>query len=307
MPSHHALPCSFCPPSSSSLGYSMIVHSTFIFFTWIFNDSLFNHVIPSLEGPFMRVGIFSTQSQVWLCRQALIFLFIFRTMANKKPSALSLLINFGEGFEGWVGNFSVTSAPRYLTHVSGLVPRYSPIPKPFRCGCALEYLFLCTSEHSHFHFQGLHHPHQPHPNTLSPYNQQALKLSHTQLVSAFIAMAFSSLFSSRCLWYWMLKSSSLVRSIHCTAINLDISRGASHPSSWPLLPLISFKTLQSIQCFIVQNILQISSIVLDIIKTISISPRRTIPIISLSPRTSSEVASCPLPPKKFHFSTCWYI
>jgi hypothetical protein len=53
----------------------------------------------------------------------------------------------------------------------------------------------------------LHHPHQPHPNTLSPYNQQVLKLSHSQLVSAFIAMAFSSLSSSRCLWYWMLKSS----------------------------------------------------------------------------------------------------
>ncbi len=81
-----------------------------------------------------------------------------------------------------MGNFSVTPAPRYLTHVSGLVPRYSPIPKPFGCGCALKYLFLCTSEHSHFHFQGLHHPHQPHPNTLSPYNQQALKLSHSQLV-----------------------------------------------------------------------------------------------------------------------------
>jgi hypothetical protein len=99
MPSQHALPCSFCPPSSSSLGYSMIVHSTFIFFTWIFNDSLFNHTIPSLEGPLMRVGIFSTQSQVWLCGQAMIFLFIFRTMANKKPSALSLLIIFGKGFE----------------------------------------------------------------------------------------------------------------------------------------------------------------------------------------------------------------
>jgi hypothetical protein len=99
MPSHHALPCGFCPPSSSSLGYSIIVHSTFFLFTWIFNDSLFNHTIPSLEGPLMRVGIFSTQSQVRSCRQALIFLFIFRTMANKKPSVLSLLINFGEGFE----------------------------------------------------------------------------------------------------------------------------------------------------------------------------------------------------------------
>ncbi len=201
MPSHHALPCSFCPPSSSSLGYSIIVHSTFIFFTWIFNDSLFNCTIPSLEGPLMRVGILSTQSHVWSCRQALIFLFIFRTMANKKPSALSLLINFGEGFEGWVGNFSVTSAPRYLTHASRLVPRYSPIPKPFGCGCALKYLFLCTLERSHYQIQGLHHPHQPHPNTLSPDNQQVLKLSHSQLVSAFIAMAFSSLSSSRCLWY----------------------------------------------------------------------------------------------------------
>jgi hypothetical protein len=90
----------FCPPSSSSLGYSMIVHSTFIFFTWIFNDSLFNCAIPSLEGPLIRVGIFSTQSQVQLCRQTLIFLFIFRTMAYKKPSALSLVINFGKGFEG---------------------------------------------------------------------------------------------------------------------------------------------------------------------------------------------------------------
>jgi hypothetical protein len=78
----------------------MIVYSTFIFFTWIFNDSLFNGTIPSLEGPLMRVGIFSTQSQVQSCRQALIFLFIFRTIANKKLSALSLLINFGEGFEG---------------------------------------------------------------------------------------------------------------------------------------------------------------------------------------------------------------
>ncbi len=258
MPSHHALPCGFCPPSSSSLGYSMIVHSTIIFFTWIFNDSLFNHTIPSLEGPLTRVGIFSTQSQFWSCRQALTFLFIFRTMANKKPSALSLLIDFGKGFES---NFSVTSAPRYFTHVSGLVPRYSPIPKPFRCGCALEYLFLCTLEHSHFHFQGLQHPHQPHPNTLSPYNQQALKLSHSQLLSAFIAMAFSSLSSLRCLWYWMLKSSSLVWSIHRTAINLDISQGASYFSSQPLLPLISFETLQSMQCLIVQDILQISSIV----------------------------------------------
>ncbi len=192
---------------------------------------------------------------------------------------------FGEGFEGWVGNFSATSAPRYLTHVSGLVPRYSPIPKPFGYGSALKYLFLCTSEHSHFHFQGLHHPHQSHPNTLSPYNQQALKLSHSQLVSAFIAMAFSNLSSSRCLWYWMLKSSLTVWSIHCTAINLDISCGSSYPSSQPLLPLISFETLQSMQCFIVQDILQISSVVLDIIKTISISPRRTIPIISPSPRT----------------------
>jgi hypothetical protein len=78
----------------------MIVHSTFIFFTWIFNDSLFNRAIPSVEGPLMRVGIFSTQSQVWSCRQALIFLFIFKTMANNKPSVLSLLIDFGEGFEG---------------------------------------------------------------------------------------------------------------------------------------------------------------------------------------------------------------
>jgi hypothetical protein len=100
MPSHHALPCGFCPPSSSSLGYSMIVHSTFIFFTWIFNDSSFNHAIPSLEGPLMRVSIFSTQSQVRSCLQALIFLFIFRTLANKKPSAFSLFVDFGKGFEG---------------------------------------------------------------------------------------------------------------------------------------------------------------------------------------------------------------
>ncbi len=119
----------------------------------------------------------------------------------------------------------------------------------------------------------------------SLHNQQALKLSHSHLVSSFIAMAFSSLSSSRCLWCWMLKSSSSVWSIHRTAINLDILHGASYPSSRPLLPLISFEILQSMQCFIIQDILQISSIVLDIIKTISISPRRTILIISPSPRT----------------------
>ncbi len=102
----------------------------------------------------------------------------------------------------------------------------------------------------------------------SLHNQQALKLSHSYLVSSFIVMAFLSLSSSRCLWYWMLKSSSSVRSIHHTAINLHISRRASYPSSQPLLPLISFKTLQSMQCFIVQDILQISSIVLEIIKRI---------------------------------------
>ena len=52
-----------------------------------------------------------------------------------------------------MGNFSVTSAPCYHTHVSGLIPPYSPIHKTFGYGCTLEYLFLCTSEHFHFHFQ----------------------------------------------------------------------------------------------------------------------------------------------------------
>ena len=101
-----------------------------------------------------------------------------RTTAN--TSALSFIIYFGEGFVGWVGSFSVTSAPRYHTHVSGLFPRYSPIPTPCGCGCALKYLFLCTLEHFHFHFhfQGsLHHPHQLHPNTLSPQPTSAQVVS----------------------------------------------------------------------------------------------------------------------------------
>jgi hypothetical protein len=59
-PYHHTnfLPCGFCPPSSSSLGSFTMVHSTFILITWIFND-------------------FSTQSQVWSCRRALVYIFVY--------------------------------------------------------------------------------------------------------------------------------------------------------------------------------------------------------------------------------------
>ncbi len=147
---------------------------------------------------------------------------------------------------GWVGNFRVTSAPRYHTHVSRLVPRYSPIPKPFGCGCALEYLFLCTSEHFHFHFhfQGsLHHPRQLHPTTLSPQPTSAQGC-------ILIAMALSSLSSPRCLWYWMLRSSSSVWSIHHTSINqFGYLCGASYPSYQPLLPLISFEVRGTAKSF----------------------------------------------------------
>jgi len=52
------------------------------------------------------------------------------------------------------------------------------------------------------------------------------------------------------------------------------------------------------QCFLIQDTLQISSFVLDIIKTISLSPRRTIPVISSSPRIFSVIGimfSNPIP------------
>jgi hypothetical protein len=63
-------------------------------------------------------------------------------------------------------------------------------------------------------------------------------------------VAFSSLFLSRCLWYWMLKSSSSVRSIYHTSINqFGYLCGASYPSSQHLLPLISFEALQSSAVF----------------------------------------------------------
>ncbi len=76
-----------------------------------------------------------------------------------------------------------------------------------------------------------------------------------------IAITFSSLSSSRCLWYWMLKSSSSVWSIHCTPINqFGYLCGASYPSSKPLLSLIYFEALQSLfnhsmQCFVIQDTL----------------------------------------------------
>ena len=182
-----------------------------------------------------------------------------RTTAN--TSALSLLIYFGEGFVGWVGNFSVTSAPHSHTHVSGLVPRYSPIPKPFGCGCALEYLFLCTSEHFHFHCQGsLHHPHQLHPNTPSPQPTSAQVVSFS-LPWHFQVCLRQDASDIEC-------KIILIGPVHIAhqSINLDISVGLATPlpdlcCHWSLL-----RHCNHLQCFVIQDTLQISSFVLDIIK-----------------------------------------
>ena len=121
-----------------------------------------------------------------------------------------------------------------------MYPSWFPdtLPSPFGCGCALEYLFLCTSEHFCFHFQGsLHHPHQLHPNTLSLHNQQVLKLSnshcHGIFKSVFIKMPLI-----------------LNDKINRTSINqFGYLCGASYPSSRPLLPLIFFEALQSSAVF----------------------------------------------------------
>jgi hypothetical protein len=135
---------------------------------------------------------------------------------------------------------------------------------------------LCTSEH--FHFQGsLHHPHQLHPNTLSPQPTSA-QLSHSHchgiFKSVFIKMPLI-----------LNVKIILIGPVHIAhqSINLDISAGLATPlpdlcCHWSLS-----RHCNHLQCFVIQDT-QISSFVMDIIKTISLSPRRTIPIISPSPR-----------------------
>ena len=169
-----------------------------------------------------------------------------------------------------MGNFRVTSAPRYHTHVSRLVPRYSSIPKPFRCGCALEYLFLCTSEHFHFHFhfQGsLHHPRQLHPNTPSPQPKSA------QVISFSLP------------WHFQVCLCQDASDIECqnhphrfgpyrTSINqFGYLCGASYSSSRPLLPLISFEALQSSAVFCHSRHTSNFLICVGYHQTISLSPR----------------------------------
>jgi hypothetical protein len=69
------------------------------------------------------------------------------------------------------------------------------------------------------------------------------------------------------------------------------------------------------QCFVIQDTLQISSFVLDIIKTISLSPRRTIPVISSSQRIfsvigimfSNPIPSSDLPSYSIHVDRRVYI
>ncbi len=148
------------------------------------------------------------------------------------------------------------------------------LPSPNHLGVAvLSSISSCAPQSTFtFTFRVLCITHISYTQIHSLHNQQVLKLSHSHLVSSFIAMAFSSLSSSNAsdieCWNHLHRSGPLIAQ---QSINLDISGGASYPSSWPLLPLISFEAPQSsfnqsMQCFIIQDILQTSSIVLDIIK-----------------------------------------
>ena len=114
------------------------------------------------------------------------------------------------------------------------------------------------------------------------HNQQALKLSHSHCHGI-----FKSVFVKMPLI--LNVKIILIGPVHIAhqSINLDISAGLATPlpdlcCHWSLS-----RHCNHLQCFVIQDTLQISSFVLDIIKTISLSPRRTIPIISPSPRIFS--------------------
>ena len=160
------------------------------------------------------------------------------------------------------------------------------LPSPNHSGVAvLSSISSCAPRSTFtftFTFRVLCITHVSYTQIHSLHNQQALKLSHS-----YCHGIFKSVFIKMPLI--LNVKIILIGPVHIAhqSINLDISVGLATPlpdlcCHWSLS-----RHCNHLQCFVIQDTLQISSFVLDIIKIISLSPRRTIPIISPSPRIFS--------------------